>query len=110
MDGVQDRLIFYATAKYNEEVGYVLTDNDKCVSTDAETGWNLEMHFYHVSYSNIGHDIMVENNGNQWNITIDGRYGDIGGYDFVQHDLWVMVSYKYAVPEGEVAVEDILEY
>ena len=69
------------------------------------------MAFYDVSYSVIGDDIMVENNGNQWNIDVIEGFGkDNNNYDFVQQTLRIISSYKYASPEDEVAVEDILLY
>ena len=114
-DNYQDYLIFYADSEINmvNGLGNILTDDDKCVSTDASVGWNLEMAFYENSYNNIGNNIMIENEGNQWQINVIEYLGGMPGnqnYSAVKHDLSITSSFRYAVPEGDVAIDDIMAY
>jgi len=114
-DNYQDYLIFYANSQINiaNGLGNILTDDDKCVSTDASVGWNLEMAFYENSYNNIGNNIMIENEGNQWQINVIEYLGGMPGnqnYSAVKHDLSITSSFRYAVPEGDVAIDDIMAY
>lgn len=107
-DNYQDRLIFYANSEYNDPE--VLTENDKCVSTDSEYGWNLEMGFYELSYFDIATDVMIENNGNNWYLNIDEFEGEIDYNDVVKHQLKVTSSYKYLSQGSMEDILDILEY
>ncbi len=109
-DNYQDRLIYYANSAFS---GGTLTNDDKCISTDSETGWNLEMDFYSDSYFTIGYDIMLGYNGNETFTDIveyDGVDPENNNNSIVKHDLKITSSYRYAVPVGEVVIEDILEY
>jgi hypothetical protein len=106
-DNYQDYLIFYANSKFNQPE--ILRDEDKCMSTDSEYGWNLEMSFYEQSYSVIGNNAMFTNNGNQWSLNIIEYNGpDVDDYDVVTHSLYITSSYRYASPIEDIIIEDIM--
>ncbi|MCF6170521.1 MAG: hypothetical protein L3J66_06025 [Bacteroidales bacterium] len=107
-DNYQDRLIFYANSEFSDGV---LTNDDKCLSTDSEIGWNLEMDFYYGSYFTIGYDFMLKKNGNE-TFTEIVEYDGVDPFNennaIVKHTLQITSSYRYA--GNMVAIKDILEY
>jgi len=98
-DNHQDYLIYYATTNYTPHTQAV-----KCVSTDAEIGFNLEMEFYLTNYGVIGSNIAADHAGNEVSYLVEYFYTYFpppNEEERLQHDLTIIVGKKYLVLVGD---------